>query len=395
MWDSVLCLSGLRGTYARLTFPRGGDATPLPSMSRQERLASVPRTGSRRSTGGTVGLIGRRVLSVVVTLGLVTSTAAVVGPAAGAQTGLPSSGAPRIIIDTDLSLWWDDATAVGMANVLEQRKQVRLLGVLSDIRNPIAVAAIDAIDIAYGHPKVPLGAVAHSDDNTAPHGYTDDLVDKLPHSVRSSNDVPGAVPLFRRLLASQPDHSVTIVAIGAYTNLAGLLRSKPDGHSSLDGRDLIRAKVKRMVVEDGLFPAGGPAVTNQKLDLVAASHVVNGNWPTPIDWVDGYTGIQTKVGGALCTSVPPNNPMRIVYESRFGCGPPGDGDWDGPTLLYAIGGRQQFFTELGKGGAAYINTAGGLSWHTDPHRSHDLYIHVADQNALNQRIDALIGAPSR
>jgi hypothetical protein len=337
-------------------------------------------------------VFGRRVLSIWAVLGLAIAAAAV-SPAAAAQSGATHTGTPRIIIDSDLSLWWDDATAVGMANVLQQRKQVHLLGVMSDIRNPLAVAAIDAIDTAYGHPNVPLGAVAHSDANTAPHGYTDDLVSKLPHSVHSSHDVPGAVPLFRRLLAGQPDHTVTIVAIGSYTNLAGLLRSKSDQRSSLDGRSLIRAKVNRLVIEDGLFPTGVPPVTNQKLDLVSASEVVNGNWPTPISWVDGFTGIQTKVGGALCTTVASNNPMRIVYESRFGCGPPGDGDWDGPTLLYAIGGKQGLFTELGKGGAAYINAQGGLSWRTDHKRTHDFYVHVANQQALNQRIDSLLGAP--
>jgi hypothetical protein len=282
---------------------------------------------------------------------------------------------------------------MGIANVLEQRGEVRILGIMSDIRNPLAVAAMDAIDTAYGHLNIPLGAVAHSNANTAPHGYTNELVRNLPHSVGSSNDVPGAVPLYRRLLARQPDHSVTIVAIGAYTNLAGLLHSRPDQHSPLDGRSLIREKVKRLVIEDGLFPNGGPAVTNQKLDPASAKVVVEGtDWPTPIAWVDGFTGIQTTVGGALCTTVASNNPMRIVYESLFGCGPPRDGDWDGPTMLYAIGGKQGLFTELGQGGAAYINNEGGLSWRRDPSRSHDLYVHVADQQALNRRINALIGA---
>lgn len=312
---------------------------------------------------------------------------------AAAQTGTSvGASTPHIIIDSDLSLWWDDATAIGMANVLAQRHQLRILGITSDIQNPLAVAAIDAIDTAYGHPHIPLGAVAHSDANTAPHGYTDDVVAKLPHAIQSSKDVPGAVTLLRRLLSGQPDHSVTLVAIGAYTNIAGLLRSKSDRYSSLDGHALIRAKVKRLVIEDGLFPSGAPPLTNQKLDLVAASEVVHGKWPTPIDWVDGFTGIQTKVGGALCATTASNNPMRIVYESRFGCGPPGDGDWDGPTLLYAIGGKQSLFSELGKGGAAHLNAEGGLSWHTDPSRPHDLYIHVANQQALNDRINALIGA---
>jgi len=302
---------------------------------------------------------------------------------------------PQVIIDTDLSLWWDDATAIGMANVLEQQGALRVLGILSDIRNPQAVPAIDAIDTAYGHPDIPLGAVAHSWDNTAPHGYSDLLVRELPHSIRSIHEVPLAVPLLRTLLARQPDHSVTIVAIGAYTNLAGLLRSKSGQGSSLDGRALVAEKVMHLVIEDGLFPGGAPPLTNQKLDASSAQEVVSGtNWPTPIAWVDGFTGIQTKVGSGLCTSVPPADPMRIVYESKFGCGPPGDGDWDGPTLLYAVGEmHDNLFAELGQGGAAHINAHGGLSWRTDPARPHDAYVHVTDQQALNQRIDTLLADP--
>jgi hypothetical protein len=331
-------------------------------------------------------------LAAVVVAGVAAIVSATSEPPPATEVGDPSA-APRIIIDSDLSRWWDDATAIGMANILEQQGGVQVLGIMSDIRNPIAVAAIDAIDTAYGHPHIPLGAVANSDADTAPHGYTNVLVDKLPHSVRSSNDVPGAVDLYRRLLAHQPDHSVTIVALGAYTNLAGLLRSTSGEGSPLDGRALIQAKVKRLVIEDGLFPNGAPPVTNQQLDLASASDVVEGtNWPTPMAWVDGFVGIRTKVGGALCRSVKPDNPMRIAYQWEFGCKAPGDGDWDGPTLLYAIGDGKGVFSELGRGGAAYINAQGGLSWRTDPSRPHDLYVHVLDQTALNRQINELLGA---
>jgi len=301
---------------------------------------------------------------------------------------------PHVIVDTDLSLYWDDVTALGMANVLQQRGKVEIIGVMSDIRNTVAVAAIDAIDTAYGHSRIPVGAVANSDANTVPSGYSDELASRLPHAIRTSNDVPGAVSLYRRLLANQPDHSVTIVAIGAYTNLAGLLRSKAGQASSLDGRALIAAKVRRLVVEDGLFPGGAPVpFTNTKYDVPSARAVVKGtDWPTPIAWVDGFTGINTKVGGMLCSTAPPNNPMRIVYQALFGCGPPEDGDWDGPTILYAIGGRQGMFSELGQGGAAVMNAQGGLSWQTNSRRHHDVYVHVIDQQALNHRIDELLAA---
>jgi hypothetical protein len=306
----------------------------------------------------------------------------------------PSKGVPRIIIDTDLSRWWDDATAMGIANVLDERGEIKVLGIVSDVPNANAVAAIDAIDTAYGHPNLPLGAAANSAVDTFVHGYTDVLTSKLPHSVQSSNDVPSAVHLYRRLLAKQPNHSTTIVSIGGYTNLAGLLDSKAGQGSKLTGRRLITKKVKRLVIMDGLFPVGIFPVTNQLLDLAAANRVVEApGWPTPIAWVDGLDGVSTRVGGQLCTTVPADHPMRIVFEALFGCGPPKDGDWDAPTLLYAVGDNPALFTELGQGGAAVINDQGGLSWQDNhPTRKHDVYVHLADQQALNKRIDELLAA---
>jgi hypothetical protein len=269
---------------------------------------------------------------------------------------------------------------------------------MSDVPNRIAVGAIDAIDTAYGHPSIPVGAVAGSNADTAVHGYTDTLVARLPHSVRSADDVPDAATLYRRLLARERDHSVTIVSLGGYSNLAALLRSTRGPGGRLDGRALVAKKVKRLVIMDGLVPTGGPPFTNQKLDLAAARVVVGADgpgWPTPIAWVDGLGGIQTKVGGTLCSSAPPNDPMRIVYEFLFHCGPPGDGDWDAPTLLYAIGDLPGVFTELGQGGSAVINAQGGLSWQTTSTRAGDVYVHVADQAALNARIDALLPLGTR
>jgi hypothetical protein len=298
-----------------------------------------------------------------------------------------------VIIDTDFSRWWDDATAIGLANVLHERGALNLVGIVSDIPNPVAVAAIDAVDTAYGHPDIPLGAVAHSDSDTARHGYTDVLARRLPHSVRDSGDVPPAVALYRRLLAEQPDQGVTIVSLGAYTNLAGLLASNR-------GRALVTAKVKRLVIMDGVFPGGFGPVTNQKLDLAAARAVVAGTaghpaWPTPIAWVDGLDGIATRVGATLCRQTPPDHPMRIVYEDLFGCGPPRDGDWDAPALLFGVGDVPTVFSKLGQGGAAVLNDRGGLTWQKKSPRPADFYVHLADQKALNRRIDQLLVADLR
>ena len=316
----------------------------------------------RRSSEDRRGRIRPRLVASLLLTALASSF--IVAASSASSPSVPrdapiARNAPDVIIDTDLSLYWDDATALGIANALQQQGKVRILGIMSDIRNPVAVAAIDAIDTAYGHRDIPVGAVSDSDANTAPRGYSNVVVARLPHTIRNSNDVPDAVSLYRRLLTRQPDHSVTVVLIGAYTNVAGLLLSPPGQGSDLSGRSLVAAKVKRLVIEDGLFPGGGPPLTNQKLDLSAARTVVSEpGWPTPISWVDGFTGVNTKVGGALCTSTPADNPMRIIYQSLFACGPPGDGDWDGPTMLFAIGGTQGIFSQLGQGGSAVIDSQG-------------------------------------
>ncbi|MSO80014.1 MAG: hypothetical protein EXQ79_10500 [Acidimicrobiia bacterium] len=346
-------------------------------------MVAIRRGDSRR---GSVRRCAFAILAVITTVAVL--------PATGFAAKKTNTG-PRIIIDTDLSKWWDDASTIGIANVLHNQGDLRLLGIVSDVPNDAAVAALDAINTAYGNPKIPLGAMAGSDADTFDHGYTDALVDELPHSVKDSSDVPEAVVLYRKLLAKQPDHSVTIVSIGGYTNLAGLLNSKPGQGSKLDGRKLIAKKVERMVIEDGFFPSTekAPAYTNQKIDLAAATEVLSGDgWPTPMAWVDGQPGIAARVGGALCTTVDAKHPMRIVYENLFGCAEPGDGNWDAPTLIYAIDGPTTVFTELGQGGAAAINGAGGLVWVIPSTRSGDVYVHSADQDALNARIDELLVA---
>jgi hypothetical protein len=348
--------------------------------------AGRPQGEGRRYRTGYSASSALALVALVVTAGLVPLAAA--APAWAGSTGRQPQ---RIIIDTDLSRWWDDATAVGMANVLEQRGTDQILGVMSDVRNPVAAAAIDAIDTAYGHRAIPVGAAADSAADTAPHGYSDVLAAALPHAIGDSAQAQPAVPLYRRLLAAQPDHSVTVVAIGGDTNLAGLLGSGPGHGSSLPGRTLVAEKVKQLVIEDGLFPTGGPAFTNELLDPAATRVIAGtGGWPTPIAWVDGFTGIGTKVGAGLCTAVPPKNPMRIVYTALFHCGPPGDGDWDGPTLLYAVDGAPGVFSELGRGGAAVINAQGGLTWGSGAGHPGEVYVHVVDQTGLNARINALL-----
>jgi hypothetical protein len=136
-------------------------------------------------------------------------------------------------------------------------------------------------------------------------------------------------------------------------------------------------------------------VTNQRYDPPAAEAVVGRGtagtgWPTPIAWVDATTGVVTDAGSRLCTTAPPDHPLRIVHTDLFGCGPTADGNWDAPTLLYAVGEHADTLTAAGHGGAAVVNQHGGLSWQPRSSRRGDVYVHVADRARLAEHIDGLL-----
>lgn len=61
--------------------------------------------------------------------------------------------------------------------------------------------------------------------------------------------------LYRKLLASQADNSVSIVSVGFFTCLAQLLESAPDSYSPLSGIELVSHKVKCLYLMGGQLPS--------------------------------------------------------------------------------------------------------------------------------------------
>src|SRR5687768_17323057 len=138
--------------------------------------------------------------------------------AAPAPVSASPQATPRLIIDTDFGQWWDDVAALAATHAAADRGQARILGVMSDVDNPWNAPALDALNTWYGRPDIPIGVptgAAPVDQN-----YARLLAETFPHSGRAED----SVALYRRLLRSQPDHSVTILSVGALTGLSQLLR---------------------------------------------------------------------------------------------------------------------------------------------------------------------------
>jgi len=181
----------------------------------------------------------------------------------------------KLILDTDMSGDCDDVGTLALLNALVDRGECDLLAVVSnrkDLANASA-AAVDAINTYYGRPDIPIGTDKLGPtalQRTSP--YTGALRDEFPNDIGPDDRAPDALEIYRKTLAAQPDGSVTICSVGAFSNLAELGRREPA---------LVRAKVKRLVVMGGEFPNSKRPETNIKTHREAAQ-MVAAQWPGEI-----------------------------------------------------------------------------------------------------------------
>jgi inosine-uridine nucleoside N-ribohydrolase len=266
----------------------------------------------------------------------------------------------KLIIDTDIGGGGcndvDDVVAISIANALVDNGEAELLAVVLDTAPIHCAGAISVLNHYYGRDEIPIGAYNVSTlgatlEMQNPLDYVNVLVNQYDSPIKTSSQAEDGVALYRRVLAKQPDNSVAVSSIGIHTNLAALLKSKPDEHSPLDGKALVAQKVKLLAVMGGKYPSGGTECnlcgggSNQHNHLVssAASSFVAANWPTKLIWSGFEVGIEVQSGGAgfqKCAVATETNPIRaamISYEhgpdkSRF--------SWDPLTTLVAVRGAE-------------------------------------------------------
>ncbi len=275
----------------------------------------------------------------------------------------------KIILDTDIGPDYDDVGAMAVLHALTDSGKVEILGTFASNKDSLVVPTIEVMNTWFGRPAIPVGAPKTKGVSmTASQHWPDSVVARFPHQTRSTGEAPDAVTQYRKILASQPDHSVTIVSIGFLTNLGNLLQSQPDQLSLLNGTDLVFLKVKKLVSMAGQFPSGKEF--NVYMDSTASIDCFS-HWPTDIIFSGFEIGEKVKTGLELVNQPWKDNPVREAFRIALAGSQEdhyGRMSWDQTAVLIAIYGTEPFFSTVK--GTIQVHPDGSNGWKDDPAGKH-------------------------
>ena len=302
----------------------------------------------------------------------------------------------KLIFDTDMGNDVDDVMALCMIHNLVNRGTVELLAVTITKDHPQAAAFVDAVNTFYGHPDVPIGIVTNGATpeagkfNVLADARNEDGAPRYPHRLQSGKDAPEAVGLLRKVLAAQPDHSVTLVQVGFFTNYRRLLESVPDEHSPLDGRDLIAKKVKLLSVMAGAFQSVNFDTRHLEYNVVkdiSSAQALVKNWPVPLVWSCYEIGVAAAFPHTVIEhdfEYVKHHPLKEAYYLYHP--PPHDRPtWDPTALLYAVYPDRGYF-DLSPPGTVTVEDDGATWFHPSPNdKQCQRYLVMSDAQAARVR----------
>ncbi len=275
----------------------------------------------------------------------------------------------KIILDTDIGPDYDDVGAVAILHGLADSGKAEILGILASNKDSLVVPVIEVLNNYFGRTDIPVGSPKSEGVSiSASQHWPDSIAARYPHQSRSTAEAPDAVAQYRKILANQPDGSVTLVTVGFLTNLSNLLQSPPDQFSNLDGTELVVRKVNKLVSMAGTFPKGREF--NVFMDSTASKYCFE-HWPTPIIFSGFEIGSKVKTGLELVGSSIRNSPVKDAFriamagskEDQYG-----RMSWDQTAVLIAIYGTEPFFTTVK--GTIRVNPDGSNTWVDNPEGKH-------------------------
>lgn len=314
----------------------------------------------------------------------------------------------KIIVDTDMGSDCDDAGALAVLHRYVDLGMAEIVGcIYSSGKVPFGAGIVEAINIYYGRPDIPIGAY---------HGAeVGDPVDKMTaeklgrdtaafkNDIVYNTDAEEQTRLNRRLLVNNGDHSITYVTIGHTKGLYDLLVSEPDDISPLSGYELVNKKIKKWIAMGGVgaynkdqnFVPDWNLFQNKTADY---SRYLVENFPRPAFFSDAGSNVMT---GKSLKYTPPGNIVRTVYRDWLWNMSKKTLDdqrpsWDLIAVYFAVEGFGEFLKDSGNG-RMEIDIEKGVRWHKDENIANRTLIQQMENTneSFGAYLNDMIGATPR
>ncbi|MEN8204362.1 MAG: hypothetical protein ABFS28_17335, partial [Bacteroidota bacterium] len=293
------------------------------------------------------------------------------------NTGLYSQ--EKIIFDTDFDSDIDDVGALYMLHTFADRGEVEIMATILSTTHFWSPFALDAINTFWGRPDIPIGAPVIDGVNKG-SVYAETIAKDFPNDLGEHMKIEDATLLYRRILASQADSSVTMVTIGHLTNVANLLTSEPDRWSPLSGKELVHKKVKRWVAM-----LGEGMNWNMKWDRKASATAIN---EFPVAVIQTVEGQEVRTGQRT-QSLSDRNPIKTVYRLwKEQYGEIDRSSWDQISTLFAVKGENNYF-RLNRGTLTFSSQE-GARWETHENGKDFRLYNTISNEALAETIEELM-----
>jgi hypothetical protein len=284
----------------------------------------------------------------------------------------------------------DDVGALAVLNKLSNLGEAQMLACVTNngVKGKSIGGCIKAINSYYGNANVPIGTYHGTKFADMSDPYDSKMKEEFAKDTPPDDQLPTALQIYRRTLNVAPDGSVTVVSVGFLCNLRELLESPADGDSPLPGLELVKKKVKKLVVMGGAYPSGQEWNFSGNGTGPDAAFVVE-KWPTPILF-SGFEigqGIQT---GVQIQYAPANDPVRRAYElfNHF----QGRSSWDLTAVLAAVRDPKLYW-DIKEDGYNQVGQDGKNVWSPTPNRGHSYLVTRVPQSDMGAILDKLMTLP--
>ena len=307
-----------------------------------------------------------------------------------------SSSKIKIIFDTDIGGDADDLGALVMLNNFMSRGECEVLGVMSWSTEQYAVPAIDAVNRFYGHPDIPIGS-RKGESFHEEWQYLKPIADHFPHKLEQG-DAPDATLLYRKLLSGARDGSITLVTVGPLANIRNLILSGPDSISPYSGRELIRKKVKKIVMMGGQFPSGENE-WNFNGNMPGVTRYVLDNLTVPVIFSGYEIGDRIKTG-AVFNDLDRDTPLYVGFmhfsrnaswiRENFRGKILDNSSYDQTAVLYAVRNGEGIYWDRIEGGYCKADDSGGDTWIEGPVTNQSYLSLKADPEKMANLIESIM-----